>query len=83
MPISGLVVRVDPACRATVIEALNQLEHVELAPTPPGETLVAVLDVATLQEEETLFSRISDLPGVSNVTLSYHNFEDLNPTQCN
>jgi nitrate reductase NapAB chaperone NapD len=28
-----------------------------------------------------LFKEINDIPGVHNVTLSYHNFEDINEDQ--
>lgn len=83
MPISGLVVRVEPAQRETIVNALNKIDNVELIQTPEGAALVVVLDVATMQEEEALFQQINDLPGVSNVTLSYHNFEDLSDTQIN
>ncbi|MBW2452653.1 MAG: chaperone NapD [Deltaproteobacteria bacterium] len=83
MPISGLVIQVDPDQREATINSLNNLEHVELTPTPKGEALVAVLDVATMQQEESLFRQINDLPGVHNVTLSYHNFEDVSEEQSN
>ena len=81
MPISGLVVRIDPDQRTSIVDTLSKLDNVELSPTPEGETLVVVLDVATLQEEEELFTQIDNLPGVASVTLSYHNFEDLNEAQ--
>lgn len=77
MPVSGLVIQVDPAQRNTIISTLNNLDNVELTETPDGEPLVAVLDVASMREEEALFKEINDIPGVHNVTLSYHNFEDI------
>lgn len=83
MPISGLVIQVDPAKRTSVINTIDNLENVELTRTPAGEALVAVLDVATMHEEEALFKAINDIPGVSNVTLSYHNFEDISENRAN
>ena len=81
MPVSGLVVQIDPARRNTIISRLNIHENVELTETPVGEPLVVVLDVATMHEEEALFKEINDIPGVQNVTLSYHNFEDISDDQ--
>jgi nitrate reductase NapAB chaperone NapD len=83
MPISGLVIQVDPAQRETIIDTINGLNRVELTPTSEGEALVAVLDVASMHEEQDLFKQINDIPGVYNVTLSYHNFEDISEEQVN
>lgn len=83
MPISGIVIQVEPDQRDTVIASLVQIEGVELPETPDGAMLVAVIDAASIREEEALFKQITDLPGVQNVTLSYHNFEDLDAQQVN
>lgn len=83
MPISGLVVKVDSAQRNDIISTLNKLNNVELAETPEGGALVVVIDVATMGEEEALFKIINEIPGVSNVTLSYHNFEDISAEHVN
>ena len=81
MPVSGLVIQIDPARRNAIISTLNNMDNVELTETPEGEKLVAVLEVASIRDEEALFKEINEIPGVSNVTLSYHNFEDLNEDQ--
>jgi len=81
MPISGLVIQVEPAQRSAVIEELSAIEALELPEIPAGEKLVAVIDVSTLAEEDALFKQINELPGVQNVTLSCHNFEDLDEPQ--
>ena len=81
MPVSGLVIQCDPARRNAIISTLNNFDNVELIETPEGKPLVVVLDVATMREEEVLFKEINDIPGVHNVTLSYHNFEDINEDQ--
>jgi nitrate reductase NapAB chaperone NapD len=81
MPVSGLVIQVDPARRNAIISTLNNLDNVELTDTPDGKPLVAVLDVESMREEEALFKEINDISGVHNVTLSYHNFEDISDDQ--
>jgi nitrate reductase NapAB chaperone NapD len=81
MPVSGLVIQCDSARRNAIISTLNNFDNVELTETPEGKPLVVVLDVATMREEEVLFKEINDIPGVHNVTLSYHNFEDINEDQ--
>jgi nitrate reductase NapAB chaperone NapD len=81
MPVSGLVIQVDPARRNAIISTLNNLDNVELTDTPDGKPLVAVLDVESMREEEALFKEINDIQGVHNVTLSYHNFEDISDDQ--
>jgi nitrate reductase NapD len=83
MPVSGLVIQVDPAQRNTIISTLNNFDNVELTETPVGGPLVVVVDVARMREEEVLFKEINDIPGVNNVTLSYHNFEDIADNQVN
>jgi nitrate reductase NapAB chaperone NapD len=83
MPVSGLVIQVDPARRNAIISTLNKFDNVELTETPNGQPLVVVLDVTTMREEEALFKEINDIPGVHNVTLSYHNFEDITDDQVN
>ena len=83
MPVSGLVIQVDPARRNAVISTLSDFENIELMETPDDHPLVAVLDVPTMREEEALFKEISDISGVHNVTLSYHNFEDISEDSVN
>lgn len=81
MPVSSLVVRVEPARRDAVEKALTALPMAEIVPTPAGDTLVVVLDTQTLREEEELFQQVGNLPGVRQVSLSYHNFEDVTDAQ--
>ena len=76
MPISGIVIRIDAEKRVEISEKIEAIPGLELSETPPGSFIVAVLDTETMAEEESLFKQVSDLPGVNNVTMSYHNFED-------
>ena len=77
MPISGLVINIDPVKYDTIVAELQIIPGLELSPSPTGGPLVAVIDVSTTYEEERIFKQINDLPGVQRVSLSYHNFEDL------
>lgn len=77
MPISGIVIRIDADQRIEISEQIESMPGIELSETPPGGFLVAVLDTETMADEEALFKQVSDLPGVNNVTMSYHNFEDV------
>ena len=77
MPVSGIVIQIDPDKRAEVLVALEALPQVEIEPVPEGGVLVAVLDTKDFEQENELVKVINELFGVNNVTLSYHNFEDM------
>ena len=77
MPISGLVIQIDPAQRDAIVSQLTSIQYLEMPESPPSEKLVAVIDAPSMRDEEAIFKQISDLPGVHNVGLSYHNFEDI------
>lgn len=79
VPVSGIVIRIDPAHRDAIIHYLANLPEIELQPTPSGEQLVAVLDTADFQAEEALVQRITAVEGVGHVAVAYHNFEDMVP----
>lgn len=77
MPVSGIVIRIDPEQRGQVVADLAAMAEVELQPLSNNNILVAVLDAADFERENTLVRAIGDLPGVVSVSLSYHNFEDM------
>ena len=77
MPISGIVVQIDPVQKQEIVASLEGMPQVELEPVPDGEILVAVVDAEDFEQENGVVNAISTLPGVKNVTLSYHNFEDM------
>ena len=77
MPVSGIVIQIETEQKPGVLAALSEMPGVELEPVPDGNILVAVLDTDNFDQENRLVKAISDLSGVSNVTLSYHNFEDV------
>lgn len=77
MPVSGVVIQIDPVKREEILVALEALPQVEIEPVPEGGTLVAVLDTGNFEQENELVKIINALSGVNQVTLSYHNFEDM------
>lgn len=77
MPISGLVIRIDAKQRQQICTALEQVSGVELQPVPTDDILVATLESRDFAEEATLTGRIAAVPGVANVSVAYHNFEDV------
>jgi len=77
MPISGLVIRIDSHQRQQVRAALEQLPGLELQPAAAADLLVATLESRDFAEEQGVTERISALPGVANVAVAYHNFEDM------
>ncbi|ALC17141.1 periplasmic nitrate reductase chaperone NapD [Desulfuromonas soudanensis] len=77
MPVSGIVIRIDPEQRDRVVAGLAAMAEVELQPLSNSTILVAVLDAVDFERENALVRTIGDLPGVVSVSLSYHNFEDM------
>jgi len=77
MPVSGIVIRIDPDRTDQVIADLESMDGVELQPVPASGILVAVLETPGFEEEKALTRAIGELPGVLGLSLSYHNFEDM------
>ena len=77
MPVSGIVIQIEPGEKTDILATLGGMPGVELEPVPDGNILVAVLDTDNFEQENTLVKAISALSGVTHVTLSYHNFEDV------
>lgn len=77
MPISGIVIRIDPEHREPVLAELTALPAVETHPVTAVELVVAVLETEGFAEEQSLVERISAIAGVRGVSLAYHNFEDV------
>jgi len=77
MPVSGVVIRIDAARSDRVLAGLEQLEGVEVQPEHNAQMLVAVIDAADFETQERLTSSIREIDGVEDLTLAYHNFEDM------
>ncbi len=61
MPISGLVIQIDPAQRDAIVSQLTSIQYLEMPESPPSEKLVAVIDAPSMRDEEAIFKQISDL----------------------
>jgi len=77
MPVSGVIIRIDPECSSRVTALLRAEHAVELQEASSPELLVAVLDTSSFAAETALVEKIARLPGIKNVALAYHNFEDM------
>lgn len=77
MPISGIVIQVEVNSQESVKQSLRSLPAVELQAAEQDGVLVAVVDAADFADQEWLTGEIRGLPGVTGLTVSYHNFEDM------
>lgn len=77
MPVSGVVIRINAARGDQVLAGLEQLKGVEVQPERHDQMLVAVIDADDFETQERLTSCIREIDGVEDLTLAYHNFEDM------
>ncbi|MFH2204942.1 MAG: chaperone NapD [Elusimicrobiota bacterium] len=75
MSISSLIVRTQCASTEKVRRAINELPHAEVTDAK-GENLVVVTDSSLPAEDKSVWKSIERIPGVVQVDLVYHNFED-------
>lgn len=76
MPISGVVIKCQMERLGDLERELHRPGSVEISNPQEGGTLIAVIESATLDEEISLVQNIMALPGVLDVRVAYHNFED-------
>lgn len=77
MPISGIVIRIDAQMHQQIRSTLAAFAGLELQPIPTTDVLVATLECRDFAEQQDLTEQISAVPGVGNVEVAYHNFEDM------
>jgi nitrate reductase NapD len=75
MPISSLVVKVNPQKSSEVVKSLQPIEHAEVT-NIIGDQIVVITDTRDRETDKVIWDSISDIPGVIQVSLVYHNFED-------
>jgi len=77
MPISGLVIRIDGKKREQIQAAIQQVPGLDLQSATAVDVLVATLESSDFGEEKESTERIAAIAGVTNVSVAYHNFEDM------
>ncbi|ORJ57557.1 chaperone NapD [Geothermobacter hydrogeniphilus] len=77
MPVSGVVISIDATRDNEVVEKLNRLQGVEVMTERTEGKLVAVIDAPDFEVQEELTRSIREVDGVADLTLAYHNFEDM------
>jgi len=81
MPVSGVVIRIDPDRKDLIMAELERMEGVELQPVLTSGVLVAVFETSDFESETALSRAVGELPGVLGLSVSYHNFEDMAETE--
>ena len=81
MPVSSLLVKVNAKKEHEVATKLRAIQHVEVTDII-GNHIVVVTDTQNSETDRDIWNTIELLPGVAQLSLVYHNFEDLEKTQC-
>lgn len=77
MPVSGIVIKCKQGKSGAVSMLLAELPNLEIHHNVDESTLVAVVDVDSIEDELQIIDSIMKVDGVIDVRLAYHNFEDL------
>ena len=75
MPITSLVVKVYPQKSGEVVNQLQPIEHAEVT-NIVGDRIVVITDTRDSETDKVIWDTITAIPGVMQVSLVYHNFED-------
>jgi nitrate reductase NapAB chaperone NapD len=76
MPISSLVIRTDAGCEESLVQAIGAIEGVTVGAVKPG-AIVMVTETKSRREDPAIWERVSVLPGVLSIGLTYCNYEDI------
>ena len=76
MPISSMVVRVQPGRGAQVASRIVAVPSANVTDIRDDE-LVVVTDTASREDDRRIWEEIEGLDNVLSIALVYHNFEDL------
>ena len=75
MPVSSLVIKVNPQKSNEIVNSIQPIEHAEVT-NIVGDQIVVVTDTLDSETDRVIWDTISAIPGVIQVSLIYHNFED-------
>jgi nitrate reductase NapAB chaperone NapD len=82
MHYSGIFVRALPSDLQLCADEIDTCEGVDVYLTDPStSSLVAVIETATLADQQITFRQVRDLPSVVAADLVYHHFEDAAPIE--
>lgn len=81
MPVSGLVVRTKRGKALAVAERLRDFDRVEITDLL-CDSLVLVTDTNSRDADKTLWDAVEAVEDVAELSLIYHNFEDLGSQPC-
>jgi nitrate reductase NapD len=77
MPVSGIVIRCQPDQSSELAQSLHLPGAVEIRHVLEDGTLVAVIESDSVAAEVALVKQLIAADGVLDVSIAYHNFEDL------
>jgi len=77
MPVSGVVVSCRQGSAAAVSSSISIFDGVEIHHKLEHDTIIAVIDTATVDGQVSLVKTLLAVDGVVDVRLAYHNFEDI------
>jgi nitrate reductase NapAB chaperone NapD len=75
MPTSSLIVRTEDGQSSATVVAIKELAGAAVTDRQ-GSDLVVVTETASRLDDRVIWNQLEKLPGVLNVDLIYHNFED-------
>jgi nitrate reductase NapAB chaperone NapD len=76
MPISGVVIICSTGQAEVLAESLGRPHEVEIHGITPVGSIVAVIDAATVDDEVRIVGQMMAEPGVLDVRLAYHHFDE-------
>lgn len=77
MPISGIVICCQINEIENVVNRLQVFSQLEISRKLEDGHIVAIIEAESVDGEVTVVKNIMNVPGVIDVRLAYHNFEDV------
>lgn len=76
MVLSGLLVKIMPDSLKQVKENLKNIQGLKIQSITEDNSIIAILQTGSVEEETLISSDIEKIKGVLNVNLAYHHFND-------
>jgi nitrate reductase NapD len=81
MPISGIVIKCNPAKMDELAKSLAENGMIEVHGSLPDGKIVAVIEATSVEDEVQMISNLLAIDGIIDVQMAYHNFEDELPME--